>query len=61
VIPATIAAPTASATATFGYTGRTSATTPYKNVTARDVLFPIPVNEMQLNPAIPTSAQNTGW
>jgi hypothetical protein len=61
VIPATIAAPTASATATFGYTGRTSATTPYKNVTARDVLFPIPVNEMQLNPLVPSSSQNTGW
>lgn len=59
--PATIAAPTSNATATFGYTGRTSVIAPYNNVTARDVLFPIPIAETQLNPAIPPSAQNTGW
>jgi hypothetical protein len=60
-IPATVAAPTASSTTTYGYTGRTSGSAPYKNVTSRDVLFPIPAAEMQLNPGIPTSAQNTGW
>ena len=59
--PATVAAPTASASATYGYTGRTSGITPYKNATARDTLFPIPIAELQLNPAIPNSAQNPGW
>jgi hypothetical protein len=59
--PATIAAPTASATSTYGFTGRTAIIAPYNNVTARDLLFPIPIAEMQLNPAIPASAQNTGW
>jgi hypothetical protein len=59
--PATVLAPTASATSTYGYTGQVSALTPYKNVAARDVLFPIPISELQLNPAIPASAQNPGW
>ena len=59
--PATVLAPTSSATSTYGYTGQASALTPYKNVSARDVYFPIPISELQLNPAIPASAQNTGW
>jgi hypothetical protein len=60
-IPATVAAPTSSATSSYGYTGRTSGIAPYQKVSARDVVFPIPAAEMQLNPGIPTSAQNTGW
>jgi hypothetical protein len=60
-IQATPAAPTSSATTTYGYTGRTSGIAPYNNASARDVLFPIPIAETQLNPAIPASAQNTGW
>ncbi|WP_448697476.1 RagB/SusD family nutrient uptake outer membrane protein [Mucilaginibacter sp. AW1-3] len=59
VIP--VQAPSASASSTYGYTGRTSATTPYKNVSARDTLFPIPISELTLNPGIPFSAQNPGW
>lgn len=59
--PATIAAPTASASTTYGYSGRTNMINVFKNFTARDTLFPIPIAELQLNPAIPNSAQNKGW
>lgn len=59
IIP--VQAPSASAASTYGYTGRASALQPYKNVTNRDTLFPIPVTEITLNPGIPFSAQNPGW
>jgi hypothetical protein len=59
VIP--VQAPNASASSTYGYTGRASALQPYKNVTARDTLFPIPITELTLNPGIPPNAQNPGW
>ncbi|RKR80767.1 putative outer membrane starch-binding protein [Mucilaginibacter gracilis] len=59
VIP--VQAPNASASSTYGYTGRASAVQPYKNVSNRDTLFPIPVTEITLNPGIPFSAQNPGW
>jgi hypothetical protein len=57
---ATPATPTGTS-ATYLGASRTNALAPYKNATARDVLFPIPIAETQLNPAIPPSAQNTGW
>lgn len=59
IIP--VQSPSANATSTYGYTGRTSAAQPYKNVTARDTLFPIPIGELTLNPGIPFNAQNPGW
>jgi len=59
VIP--VQAPSSSSSSTYGYTGRTSALAPYKNVSARDTIFPIPISELTLNPAIPFSAQNPGW
>jgi hypothetical protein len=59
IIP--VQAPSANAASTYGYTGRTSAAQPYKNATARDTIFPIPIGELTLNPGIPFSAQNAGW
>ena len=57
---ATPATPTATS-ATYLGASRTNALAPYKNATVRDLLFPVPIGETQLNPAIPPSAQNTGW
>lgn len=42
----------------LGYSGRDATLRPYQNFTSRDVLFPIPTQEMSLNRLI---TQNTGW
>ena len=61
--PATIAAPTTGygSSTTTAIPGKTAILAVFKNVTARDTLFPIPIAELQLNPAIPNSKQNPGW
>ncbi|MEO7311814.1 MAG: RagB/SusD family nutrient uptake outer membrane protein [Chitinophagaceae bacterium] len=50
--PATVACPT---------NIRANTLLPYSNATIRDVVFPIPIDELIRNPGIPNSAQNTGW
>jgi hypothetical protein len=42
----------------LGYSGREATLRPYQNFTSRDVLFPIPTQEMSLNSMI---TQNSGW
>lgn len=42
----------------LGYSGRDATLRPYQNFTSRDVVFPIPTQEMSLNRLI---TQNTGW
>lgn len=42
----------------LGYSGREATLRPYQNFTSRDVLFPIPTQELSLNRLI---TQNKGW
>jgi hypothetical protein len=44
---------------TLGYSGQANALAPYNNVSDRDLLFPIPTQEISLNPAI--TQNNPGW
>ncbi|WEK17749.1 MAG: RagB/SusD family nutrient uptake outer membrane protein [Candidatus Pedobacter colombiensis] len=44
---------------TLGYSGQANALAPYNNVSERDILFPIPIQETTLNPAI--TVNNPGW
>jgi hypothetical protein len=58
MIPIITAQAPSSSNNNLGYGGRTATLLPYQNVTARDVLWPIPSNELALNQSI---MQNQGW
>jgi len=58
MIPIITAQAPSSSNAALGYYGRTATLLPYQNVSERDVLWPIPSNEMALNQAM---TQNDGW
>jgi hypothetical protein len=59
MIPIITAQAPVSSNNTLGYSGRANALAPYNNVSERDILFPIPIQELSLNPAI--TVNNPGW
>ena len=58
MIPIITAQAPGSSNQPLGYYGRTATLLPYQNASDRDVLWPIPSNELSLNKAM---TQNDGW